>query len=368
MPGPIREGDSYRCELAGLIAIMILVNIICKAHHVTSGSLQVACDNISTLRIFDPSFRPEPSQESFDLVCCLHHLVKSASVTCSAVHVEGHAADNKPKCAMSRLELLNDEMDHTAKAYWNHLLSHRHPMTAPHLSVANEGWSTWKGATKITSSHQKTLYPLLQDHLTMDYWTKPHTLQPTARIQPEAIRDVDWEACGDNMAALALPRQLWTSKHASENGGVGVTQLAWGKQFTDACPRCGAPETTLHVLTCSAEEADVPWTENNSKLQTFLRDVDTCPHIIKAVTHRLHQLHAGDPTLLAPWLPPEVRRAMAAQDRIGWKNLLEGIPAKHWILAQSRHYKRICATHTNWRRWMKHLLKPCPLYTPYASH
>ena len=149
----------------------------------------------------------------------------------------------------------------------------------------------------------------------------------------------------------------WQPCHFLGNCGVGVTQLAWGKQATDACPRCGAPENTLHVLTCSAEDADSPWTENISKLQTFLREVDTCPHIIKVLNHRLTQLRAGDLTLLSPWFPPEVRRAMAAQDRIGWKNLLEGIPAKHWILAQSRHYKRICVTHTNGRRWMKQLLK-----------
>ena len=49
VPGPVKDGDSYRCELAGLLAIVIWVNALCKLHNLTQGSVLIACDNISTL-------------------------------------------------------------------------------------------------------------------------------------------------------------------------------------------------------------------------------------------------------------------------------------------------------------------------------
>ena len=158
-PGPIKEGDSYRCELAGIIGGVLLVILICECHHLTTGTVLVACDNINTLRIFEPSFVPEPTQESFDLVCCLHHLIKSVSITFTPEHVRGHQADKKPKSRLTRLEALNDEMDNIAKAFWNHLLSTGHNMQAPHLHVEHEGWSVWNQTAKLSQVHKTHCVP-----------------------------------------------------------------------------------------------------------------------------------------------------------------------------------------------------------------
>ena len=357
MPGPVRDGDSYRCELAGLIGIMVIINAISKAHSVTSGQLTVACDNISTLRIFNDHFIPEPTAESFDLVCCLHKQVTMSTVKLTATHVKGHAVDRKPRHRMTRLETLNDEMDHTAKAFWNSLLQQGHTMEAPMMHVDGEGWSIWKDNTKIPSTHQKALYPHLEDHRTLTYWTQEHYLQPQPRIPPQAIHNIDWDACEHNMRNLGFARQLWTSKRGSENCGVGITQLTWGKQTTDACPRCGLPEDTKHTLICTAEAADVPWSENMSKLETYLKESHTHPSIQAALLSRLSDFRSDSPILFAPAFPMEVNQAVAAQDQIGWKNLLEGLPAKQWTIAQARHCRRNIITHITARHWMRGLLK-----------
>ena len=39
VPGPIKDGDSYQCELAGLIGAVILVNPICTLHNIQQGSI-----------------------------------------------------------------------------------------------------------------------------------------------------------------------------------------------------------------------------------------------------------------------------------------------------------------------------------------
>jgi hypothetical protein len=34
VPGPISEGNSYRCEISGLIGILTLVNLLCQNHRI----------------------------------------------------------------------------------------------------------------------------------------------------------------------------------------------------------------------------------------------------------------------------------------------------------------------------------------------
>ena len=357
VPGPIQEGDSYRCELAGLTGIAVILQTLCNVHSIHQGCIQIACDNKSTLRIFNDEFIPEPTQESFDLVCCLSSIIKAIPIQCNATHVDGHVADWKPKHRMTRLELLNDEMDHTAKAFWNHLLSIGHPMHPPVLSVHQEGWSLWKGPHKYTSARTEDLYADLEDHRTIEHWTHSHHIQPQPRIPPEAIANVDWESCGACMRSLDMPRRIWTGKHGSENCGVGVTQQSWGKQSTCKCPRCGLPETAEHVYLCRGEQADVPWQENLSKLETYMANTDTHPAISQILLHRLNSYHNSTPVLFGPSAPPDVLQAATAQDNIGWRNMLEGIPAKQWTVIQCRHYKQHAISHMTGKRWIKGLLK-----------
>ena len=134
-PGPVKEGDSYRCELAGLIGGVLLITLICKAHNITTGGVLVACDNISSIWIFDPAFIPDPTEERFAPICCLYHLIQTSSVTLAAEHVWGHQVGKKTSSQLTRLELLNDEMDNSAKAFWNYLLFTGHCMVAPQHHV-----------------------------------------------------------------------------------------------------------------------------------------------------------------------------------------------------------------------------------------
>ena len=217
VPGPIREGDSYRCELSGLIGAMVIVKVLCESHSVTQGAMTVACDNISTLRIFQPDFIPEPSAESFDLVCCLHSLVSNIPVTLRAVHVRGHALKRKRRHQLSRLELLNEEMDEAANAFREHLRQQSHPLQAVPMHVEGEGWSIWHHGTKMTSANKNVLYPRLEDHRTLQFWTQAHTTQPEPHLSLDVIEQIDYDATDSAMKALGLSRQLWTAKHASEN-------------------------------------------------------------------------------------------------------------------------------------------------------
>ena len=90
VPGPLKTGDSYRCELAGLIGIVFYLNALCAHRQTTTGSGRIACDNINTIRIFTPDFLPKPSESDFDLVNTLWRGIQEYPIEWKAEHVKGH--------------------------------------------------------------------------------------------------------------------------------------------------------------------------------------------------------------------------------------------------------------------------------------
>jgi len=61
---PVEEGDSHRCDLAGLFAIANTVNCLCYLQAVSSGTITIACDNTSALKPIAVDYLPHPWQES----------------------------------------------------------------------------------------------------------------------------------------------------------------------------------------------------------------------------------------------------------------------------------------------------------------
>jgi hypothetical protein len=55
-PGNVRTGDSHCCKLAGLYTSVIIANIICDIHFITTSAITVGCDNQPALRVFDTEY------------------------------------------------------------------------------------------------------------------------------------------------------------------------------------------------------------------------------------------------------------------------------------------------------------------------
>jgi hypothetical protein len=358
VPGPISEGNSYRCELSGLIGIISMVTLLCQHHHLTQGSIRIACDNINTLYIFRPNYIPNPTKDSFDLVSCLLHLIQGCPIRLYPEHVRGHQADKKARHFLSRTEQLNDEMDQLAKEYWQHKASALITPLPPIFSVAHEGWSIWHRSKKLPDAQTNRLYPLIEDAHALLHWTKPHTIQPTARLQPTCIRHIDFQACQAAMQSLKTPHRHWITKHASENCSVGTTFKAWGKQSVDRCPRCDQPgETSLHVLLCRAEEADNTWNANLSDLISYMIKRDTHPDLLHITQIRLHQLRNQEQLTTPGGITPISSTLIRKQDAIGWINLLYGFPSKMWQLIQARHIRRLNIEQYSVKSWMTGFIK-----------
>lgn len=249
VPGPVKEGDSLRCELAGNYSAVQCVNAICAHHNITQGSITVACDNINSLRPFNPDYQPDPKQTNLDLMQAVWASVQDSPIQWNPVHVHGHQ-DRKIRDSHRRLAELNCEMDARAKLFYRHLRLCMPISDAPQIPIYNEGWTVWSGETKLPSPSRVCLYEAIQDPITQLYWVRHQ------RFSHDARAAIDWDVTAAGMKALQPARRRWISKHASSNCGVGKTLVKWKYQDDDKCPRCRAPEDTTHVLRCKAKGAN----------------------------------------------------------------------------------------------------------------
>jgi hypothetical protein len=111
VPGPINDGDSYRCELSGIYGILVLCDLICCQHHgITQGAVHVRCDNKSSLLVFNPWFIPDPGKSSFNLTNSIWHLIKASPLRWTSEHVF-FAHQEKTGLQLDRFASLNCDMD-----------------------------------------------------------------------------------------------------------------------------------------------------------------------------------------------------------------------------------------------------------------
>jgi hypothetical protein len=145
-----------------------------------------------------------------------------------------------------------------------------------------------------------------------------------------------------------------------------MTLLAWKLQDSAACPCCGTPEDTSHVLRCTAFKAQDTWDENLLALTGHLASTDTPIDLNEAICSRLTDWRADVPFRDNPNWSTSLTNLIHAQDDIGWKNYMEGLPSQLWIPYMTQHYSsirsRLCpkkwltqalqaAHHLAWSQW-----------------
>jgi hypothetical protein len=334
VPGPIKDGDSHRCEVSGMYAVILLVKEICKLHGVEEGSIKVYCDNVTALEIFDSDYLPNPKRKNFDLVSACWSLKNSVPVFWESEHIKGHQDTAIPYQMLSRQAQLNVEMDKIAGAYWIHLVATSETMPVPRIhEVFGEEWQLWNGDFKISNPADQTLYSIFQDPQTDMWWRRE------GHISAAAHEVIDYSATEEAMCSLNASQRKYVTKSASENYGVGQTLLEWKHQSDAKCPRCRQlVETSKHVQQCQGYSADAVFQKSIDKVQEFLIAEQTRPDLQDAIIQCLRKWRAREPIHLAEY-QPDVQAVIRQQHTIGWLDMMECLPAKGWQQLQRRYYE-----------------------------
>jgi len=333
VPGPIDEGDSHRCEVAGIYAVALIVKALSKQHDLHQGSITMACDNKQALQLFDVEYLPDPSHRNFDLVLATWNLLHETSINWVGDHVKGHQDKHKHR-RLTRTERLNVEMDALAKSFWRHKCIHNNGNIPqpPHIPIYGEGWQLWQGDRKMAHPNSHELYHTIQDPITQQWWVR------NGHIPATTVHTIDWEATGTSTKKLPLPRRRWITKTASSNCGIGETLVSWKKQTSSTCPRCTQSENTTHVYQCLGHDASTVWQESIETLRTTLTKLRTSPKIHDALIDCITKWRHGTPIIVNDY-PHSLQQLIREQQTIGWQQLLEGLPHKLWKKLQRQYYQ-----------------------------
>ena len=312
---------------------------------ITSGSITVGCDCLSALRTVFIADSDNPGQADYDLVHDLRLYIANSPLTWHWQHILGYQDQTISFGALSPLAKLNVQMDFLAKRYW----SIRHPTFTPfHVDSPFACWTLWSGDSRYSRWSRDDLYNDIMSPALQAHWRHRRNIPDTISL--------DWTAAGEALKTQRLYHRLMIPKWLAGYMPTGQVLQRRGVSDSDACPRCGQPEDTSHIVTCPAPSATLRWRANILSLTRWLRTKHTMPALARLVLYRLTVWRSGSPTLPFTITDPQLAAADLDQATIGWQGLLEGFVSSHWQLAQQSYYSKI-GSKVSGHRWVVALIR-----------
>jgi hypothetical protein len=119
VPGSLEDHSAYRSELSGDWGVISAVECICKAHGVTSGSIEVGLDGEQAMKVCEGHWTLHAGQPDFDLLQDICTKLSRSPLTWHWRWIEGHQDDGKTFKELDRWAQLNVICDGLAKEFWN---------------------------------------------------------------------------------------------------------------------------------------------------------------------------------------------------------------------------------------------------------
>ena len=347
IPGQSSDQSAYRSELGGLFGLTVLVDVICRTHGVSAGSVEVGCDGAGALKqALEKEGEVEPTWQQFDLIAAIRDWKQHSPVKWKTRHILGHQDDN-PNHVLDRWATLNCEMDRRAK---EHHQQHYLNQQMYQQNIAGEPWRLLINGDKICRNFKLTIIDHVRGTRAKKYWDRKN------RFKEGSSADVDWQATGDAMKSMPRARQHWLTKHASGFCATGKMMKRRGEWTTAKCPRCDEEiEDNQHVLQCRGAGAKEQWQEGIKSLRKWTTEQGTSCDISAAISDGLQAWYNNETPELDGY-SREIQEVMQLQTKIGWQALLEGCPARGWAELQAEAYAGFGSKKSG-RRWVAALIK-----------
>jgi len=344
-PGSAHDHSSYRSELSGVYAALLVTNRLCLYFNISEGSILLGCDSKSALAMAftATSFRYSIKTPCFDLLGAIRQLRISSPIQWEFTHIKGHQDQRIALQDLSDLELLNVAMDNNAKAHLPHARSQPR-----HYAIYLEPWSIWHGGKKIATNLHSTIYGLVHSHAAKLYWLKKN------HIDQDNFDSIHWSALHQAHRESSQSHQAFVIKSSVGMCGVGKFLKRWKQSSTSACPRFSADsEDITHVWKSPAPEVKDLWTTTIANLRTWLDEQHTDPSLSNIL---LTYLHCWRESLPFPEASNRLHDLVQNQSDIGWDGPFYGWMSQHWANIQQEFFNSICSRRTG-QRWLISVIK-----------
>jgi len=340
VPGAPDDQCAYRSELAGVVAIVTLLGVLCSFHSIEDGHLELGLDGESVIKRLTQKSPPKISIAHYDMIRDCRERITALPIKITFRWIEGHQ-DDKGK-HLDWWALRNIEMDTKAKHYWSRTFHGPH---LPNHPFSHEGWSVRLNEDKLSTIDKAQIYSRLHTVDIKAYWQRKHA------INDENWNNIHWEASKQALKAQPLGLQRWFAKHSTGHCAVGRMMLLRREWNHSRCPQCGeANETTLHVLRCPSPKARTQWKTSIAKLTSWMKTAKTDPMLQLHILAHLRSWSNSRIRQVPRIGSPIIRQALVDQNNIGWSNFMLGRVSRRFSEAQELYYRFLKNRKTG-KRW-----------------
>ena len=347
VPGDRHIQCPHRSELCGLIGAVQHIQQICKNNNINEGRVALACDGLEAYKIATRfNWTHTTNIGHFDMVTCLHQLLRNSNITWTFRHVKGHQDKNMNIADIDIWGQLNMVADSYAKiALWRNIESNgrEQQMEQLHHAIQPITIEYKEYKTTIVSNLRKRLSHHISQQRILHYWKE----------QGKQVDNDNFDKLAFTHAARNIPiyLQTWITKWSSGICGVGKWLERWKDQPHSKCPRCLTDnETVEHVIHCQHEDATLCWNTGIEEIRDWMMTHNALPGLAEAVCTRLSQWRNNRPLANMEFLDDSVASIIQDQDDMGWDAVMFGTLHNSWSREQGDYLSALGkrTTDTTW--------------------
>ena len=329
---PGHPQSAYRSELGGLFGITLGCYALWQIE-VPQANILIACDGLGALK---KSLASDPKRLTtnclhFDIISAISKYWDFMDNRHYPVHVHGHMDD--VRSSLTRLEKMNVEMDHLAKARVIHHVNSNDPDP---VGAFNRGFANvFVKGTQITCNLQKHLLEQCTADDLRTYWIRHN------KIETPWDDSIDWNVFSRAFKLVPRHRQHFVIKWISGHGAFGTMMQCRKARYKGNCPLCNCRnETPFHCFTCPDARAASLFSEKLAALDGWLRSKMTKPTIRTGLIQSLKQWRASP----HEWASSDTNMYVSTgafireQTHIGWFQLCHGFLSTQWVSDQQAYF------------------------------
>ena len=331
IPGDPYDYDSYRSEIAGMVASSAALHILIPHLPYHAPQYTIICDNESALTNLQPSPRKlKPKWRHCDLVSILRQIWDSSPCSPVPLHVYGHQENRYGPPTVQ--EHINMHMDRRAKA------------CALSFVPINDHGNLWNskgfGSVKlqgklIGGAYKKNIYDSICHSKYITYLS--HKWLHDEEVMTDEIA---WPVFRKARKSTQHHMRIFITKWLIGHLPTGDIMKKRQQRIHANCPHCSCTnETLLHMVLCPSPTVQNFWATTLQDLHMWLEEQQTEPHLATYLVLGLSSwlLDPYGEELTLEQFPPHLHATFHSHHQLGWFALLVGFIHPNIIHLQQKH-------------------------------
>ena len=347
-PGSDDDVISYRSEMCGILANVVVVNSIATVHDIQEGTVTIGCDNESALWAVCGDADIKAGDSSADIIKIIRHNMEQGPITWQYKHVKGHQ-DEDNDGVLDEWAKANIEADRDAKKYWTIKHGQGNKSRPRPGRMPGEGWRISINGNPVISNMDEKIYEQAYKEKCVKYW------EYKGRIEQGQSENIAWQQQKGALKTMSRARQQWAQKHFCGFEGTNNMLAKRGERTSNLCPSCEKVETHRHILRCQSDRATQAYRNIEREFEHWLKQT-TSDEIREAVMAHLLAYREEEDVEDRNYWSQKLKEVSRHQKEVGENAFVEGLLTHGWERIQNE-YIQSRESKRNAGRWVRELIK-----------